>query len=201
MSLPATSDAQSRPPVPVRRFTVAEYRRLGEAGILTEHDRVELLEGWIVPKLVHNPPHDNAIELCDDAVRSQLPAGWTLRVQSVVTTADSEPEPDLAVVRGSARERGGRHPRPKEVGLVIEVADSSLQIDRESKVRVYARAGIPAYWIVNLVDRQVEVLTSPSGSADHAAYGHRTVLGKGDEVALVLDGDEAARIAIDDLLP
>lgn len=94
-----------------------------------------LLNGWIVPKVVHNPPHDNAIELCDEALRRRLPPGWTLRIQSVITTSDSEPDPDLALVRGSPRERGPR----------LEVADSSLEIDRGTKARVYAAAGIPVY--------------------------------------------------------
>src|SRR5262245_37650542 len=103
-------DAERPPPVPVRRFTVAEYRRLAETEILADDDPGELLEGWIVPKMVHNPPQDNAVELADEALRLRLPAGWHLRVQSTIHTADSEPEPDLAIVRGSARSRAGRHP-------------------------------------------------------------------------------------------
>lgn len=88
------------PCLPVRRFTVAEYRRLAEVEILSEEERVELLEGWIVFRTVHNPPHDNAVELVDEALRAELPAGWRVRVQSSITTADSEPEPDVTLVRG-----------------------------------------------------------------------------------------------------
>jgi Uma2 family endonuclease len=187
--------------VPVRRFTVGEYRQLAAAGILTEEDRVELLEGWIVPKMVHNPPHDNAIELADASIRPHLPSGWSIRIQSVIATTDSEPEPDLAIVRGSPRDRGSRHPRPAEVALVIEVADSSLDIDRDTKARLYARAGVPTYWIVNLVDRQVEALTEPTGPADEPGYGQRRIHRPGHIVDLVLDGSVVARVPVDDLLP
>lgn len=189
------------PPVPVRRFTVAEYRRLVETGILGEGDRVELLEGWIVPKMVHNPPHDNAIELADQLLRERLPPGWSLRIQSAISTSDSEPEPDLAIVRGSPRERRSRHPEPHELGLVVEVAESSLDIDRDTKARLYARAGIATYWIVNLVDRQVEVLTSPSGPADEPGYAEQRIYDIGDRVPFVLDGQPIADLAVDDLMP
>ncbi len=177
-------DLQQPPPLPVRRFTVEEYRRLGESGILSEDDRVELLEGWIVPKMVHNPPHDNAVELAADTLRVRIPAGWSVRVQSSIRTADSEPEPDLAVVRGSARSRSGRHPTPEEIALVVEVADASLDRDRRSKARVYARAGIAVYWIVNLVDRQVESHEDPSGPAPEPHYGRRAVHRPGELLAL-----------------
>src|SRR5436305_4096318 len=85
------------PPAPVRRFTVDEYHRMIQTGILEEDDSVELLEGWIVLKMPRNPPHDVAIDLAREAIETRLPAGWRVRVQSAITTSDSEPEPDLAV--------------------------------------------------------------------------------------------------------
>ena len=178
MSTPALPpwDAQRPPPVPVRRFTVDEYRRLGASGILAEDDAVELLEGWIVPKMVHNPPHDNAVELTDEVLRAHLPPGFSLRVQSAIDTNDSEPEPDLAIVRGLARTRLGRHPRPDEVVLVVEVADTSLDRDRGAKARIYARAGIPVYWIVNVVDRQLEVYEAPVATIEPTYREHHVHL-------------------------
>ena len=193
-------DVQQLPPVPVRRFTVEEYRRLGESGILTEDDRVELLEGWIVPKMVHNPPHDNAVELVDEALRAQLPGGWTVRVQSAIHTADSEPEPDVAVVSGSARARKDRHPTPDEVALVVEVADASIERDRGSKARLYARAGVRAYWIVNLVDRQVEVHGDPTGPASEPAYRQRTVHRPGERISVRI-GETVVTVDPSALLP
>src|SRR5947209_14046669 len=98
------------PPYPVCKWTVDAYHHLIQAGLLTEDDNVELLEGWIVPKMPHNPPHDGTIQSTGEAVDRRLPAGWKVRVQSAVTTGDSEPEPDLAVVRGDARTYFHRHP-------------------------------------------------------------------------------------------
>ena len=87
------------PPFPVRKFTVAEYLQLGASGLLIADERVELLEGCITPKMIHNPPHDAALELVDQQLRSRLTAPWRLRIQAAIETPDSCPEPDLAVVR------------------------------------------------------------------------------------------------------
>lgn len=189
------------PPVTVHRFTVEKYHRLGEAGILEEDDRVELLEGWIVPKMEHSPQHDIAIELVDAALRPLLPEDWRLRIQSSLTTADSEPEPDLAIVRGSARDRSARHPSAADVGLVIEVADSSLARDRGTKLRVYARAGVERYWIVNLDARQIEVHEGPSTGADEPQYRVRRIYREEDRVPFALEGAPAIEIPVADFLP
>jgi Uma2 family endonuclease len=181
------------------RFTVDEYHRMIQAGTLTEDDRVELLEGWIVSKTSHDPAHAAGIELAAEGIRGKLPPGWRIRVQSAITLADSEPEPDLAVVRGSHRSFLARHPGPADIGLLIEVADTTLGSDRE-KGRVYARAHIPCYWIVNLRDRQVEVYTDPFG-AETAGYRHHQDYDIRASVPLVLDGQEVALIPVAELLP
>lgn len=188
------------PPFPVRRFTVEEYRRLGESGVLGEDDRVELLEGWIVPKMIHNPPHDAAVELAQAALQARLPAGWRLRIQSAIAMPDSEPEPDLAVVRGSIRDHARRHPEPHEIALVVEVAASSLPLDR-AKGRLYARVGVPMYWIINLAEGRVEVYAEPTGPASSPAYGRQSVFAAGDLVPVTIAGQEAAGVPVADLLP
>jgi len=186
------------PPYPVRRFSVAEYHRMLETGILSENDRVELLEGCIVPKMTRSPGHDRSIELVDEALRRILPTGWRIRIQSAITTSDSEPEPDLAVViRGAAN----RHPEPSELGLVIEVSESTLTADRDDKGRLFARAKIPIYWIVNLVDSRVEVYTDPTGVVGPALYRRRQDYDSGSVAPLVLDGTQLGEIAVSDLLP
>jgi Uma2 family endonuclease len=191
----------SVPPRPARPLTVAGYERLVAMGLLTEDDRVELLEGWIFPKMPANPPHDGTIDLVDDALRPLLPAGHRLRLQERMTTPDSVPEPDVAVVRGNARSFVQRHPGPADVPLVVEVADSSLESDREDKGRLYARASVAVYWIVNLIDRQVEVYTDPSGPADEPSYGTRQDFLPGQDVPLVLDGVVVGQVPVNDLLP
>jgi Uma2 family endonuclease len=180
---------------------VAEYHKLIEIGILTEDDNLELLEGYLVHKMSRNPPHDAALQLIQDTLPRLLPAGWCLRMQSAITLSSSEPEPDGAVVRGSARSYASHHPGPADIGLVIEVADATLAGDRVDKGRIYARAGIPCYWIVNLVDRQVEVYTSPSGATTTPAYAQRQDFHAADVVALTPDAAVVAHISVADLLP
>jgi Uma2 family endonuclease len=184
-----------------RRFSVAEYHRLIAIGILTEDDNLELLEGYLVHKMSRNPPHDSTLQLLYEALSRIMPKGWCVRMQCAITLADSEPEPDGAVVRGTARTYASRHPGPADVGLVIEVADSTLAGDRVDKGRIYARAGLPCYWIVNLTDHQVEVYTDPSGPTAAPGFARRTDYRAGDAVPLVLDGVTVANIAVPDLLP
>jgi Uma2 family endonuclease len=184
-----------------RRFSVAEYHRLIELGILTEDDNLELLEGYLVLKMSRNPPHDGTLHLLLKVLARALPPGWDLRVQSAITLADSEPEPDLAVVREDPGRYTTRHPGAADVGLVIEVADSTLAGDRADKGRIYARAAIPCYWIVNLVDHQVEVYTSPSGPTAAPAYAQRQDYRTGDTIPLELHGNTVAHFAVQDVVP
>ena len=190
------------PPLPIRRFTVDEYHRLIEIGLLDEDDEVELLEGWIVPKMPRNPIHDALIAWVHNRVFApRLPAGWYCRSQSAITTADSEPEPDLAVIRGSERDYFTRHPAPADMALVGEVADSSLDRDRTYKSPIYARAAVPVYWIINLVNHQVEVYTDPTGPDAAPSYRTRRDYRPGDLVPFVVDGRELGPIPAQELLP
>lgn len=171
------------------------------AGILEEDDAVELLEGWIVQKMPHNPPHDVALALGELALRTCLPSGWHVRQQSAITTADSEPESDLAVVRGDIRRYVSHHPQPEDVAIVIEVADSSLHRDREDKGRLYSAAGIVVYWIINLVDARVEVYGNPGGATSIPAFLQHDEYDANQSVPVVLSGRQIALIAVRDLLP
>jgi Uma2 family endonuclease len=190
------------PPLPVRRFTVEEYHRMIQAGILGEDDNVELLEGWIVPKMTKNPPHDTMISIImEDVFTPRLAGRWHCRGHSVVTTAESEPEPDIAVVRGPKRDYLARHPGPADMALVVEVAESSLAYDRTVKARIFAAASVPVYWIVNLVDHQIEVYTDPSGPDAAPGYRGRQEYRTGDLVPFVVDGHELGPIPAQDLLP
>jgi Uma2 family endonuclease len=185
----------------MRRFTVDEYHRLIRAGILTENDPVELVEGWIVYKMPRNPPHDVTIELVEEVIRGRLPSGWRLRGQCAITTDDSEPEPDFIIVRGAPRSRLPGHPGPADIAVLIEVADTSLAYDRKEKGRLYGRAGIPCYWIINLVDRQIEVYSVPTGPGAAPGYQQRQDYDAQAAVPLVLDGQECGPIPVHELLP
>jgi Uma2 family endonuclease len=189
------------PTVPIYRLSVDQYHAMIRHGILGEDDPVELLDGWLVKKMTKNPPHTFATQVLRDLVPGLLPAGWFVNDQEPVTTADSEPEPDLAVVRGGRRQFLLRKPSPADLAFVVEVSDSSLDTDQGPKLRAYARANIPVYWIVNLIDRRVEVYTQPSGPTDTPAYGQRLDYGPGDAVPVVLDGNQVGQVAVNDLLP
>ena len=129
------------------------------------------------------------------------PAGWDIREQGALALADSRPEPDFSVVREDPADYTTRHPTPADVGLLVEIADSSLIRDRRDKARIYARGYIVCYWIVNLQDRRIEVHTQPSGPCDSPAYASIANYLPGDSVPLVLDGVTVAAIPVADLLP
>lgn len=185
---------------PVHSFTVEEYHRMGDAGVLSEADQVELLEGWIVPKMNRKPIHDCTVATAHDLLSKLLPDGWHVRGQSAVTTVDSEPEPDLAIVRGKPRDYLAAHPGPLDVALIVEVAESSLGRDR-AKRRLYARAGIPQYWIVNLIDHVVEVYTAPVSADEAPAYGAEQNYAADQRLPLQLDGRDIASIPAREFLP
>jgi Uma2 family endonuclease len=189
------------PPLPVRRITVEEYLRMVAADVFDGDDRLELLEGWIIPKMTRSPPHEVGIDLASDILRPLMPPGWRLRNLSSIVTTDSVPEPDLSIVRGAARDYLHHHPGPADLAVAVEVADSSLAKDRKLKGRLYARARIPVYWIINLVDRQVEVYTDPSGPDAQPSYRVRQDYGADALVPLVVDGREVGPIAVRELLP
>lgn len=160
--------------LPLHRFSVEEYHRLGELGILKPEDRVELLEGWIVEKMNHRPAHGFAVQELNDWFVKHIPSAWFCRCQLPVTLAASEPEPDLAIVWGNRAEFRSKHPGGEDCRLVIEVADTSLVRDR-AKAIIYAIAGVPEFWIVNVAQSQVERLTSPGPQGYRDARTYNTL--------------------------
>ena len=118
-----------------------------------------------------------------------------------ITLSESEPEPDFTIVRGDARAYLTRHPTAAEVGLVIEVSDSSLLGDRDDKGRIYAHAGVSCYWIVNVQDNWIEVYTLPSGPVADPKYAQRVDHRPGDTISLVLGNGAPILIPAQDMLP
>jgi len=158
-------------PFTSRRWRRVEYERLIDLGAFDEDEPLELIGGQLIVAEPKGSEHATAVEMAGDALRAALPAGWIVRGQNPINLDDeSAPEPDLAVVRGSRADY--RHAHPARPALIIEVAESSLAFDRIEKGSLYARAGIVDYWIVNLVDRVVEVYRDP-GADVTAPYGWR----------------------------
>lgn len=180
------------------RLTVDQYHRMIAADTFTEDDRVELLGGYLVNKMPQGTPHSNTLDRLAEDLRGLIPPGWRLRVQLPVTLTDSEPEPDVALVRGDRQTYAARHPGSADFGIVFEVAASSLVEDRRVKGAYYAAAGIPVYWVVNVADRQVEVYTDPDPTA--AAYRTRTDYHPGDAVPVPLDGQVVGGVAVAGLI-
>jgi Uma2 family endonuclease len=186
--------------MPVRLFSVAEYHRLIADGYFASDERFELLEGLIVLKIPRDPIHDAALMIAEELLRARLPEGWRVRVQSAITTGDSEPEPDLVVVKGQPRDYLTRHPGAGDLALVVEISNTTLHDDRNIKQRVYARAGVKTYWIINLIDRRVEVYEDPV--ADPVpAYRRRTDFNLAEDVPLVIGGTQVRSVSVSELLP
>ena len=184
----------------LRRWKRVEYERLVDLGVF-ENDPIELIGGQLIVAEPKGTYHTSALSAAEYALRAALPPGWIVRTQAPVSLDDeSEPEPDLAVVPG--RPADYRHAHPARPALAIEVADSSLAFDRQHKGSLYARAGIQDYWIVNLVDRVLEVYRDPAPDPS-AAYGWRyrsiATLRPSDVTAPL--AFTASRITVADLLP
>jgi Uma2 family endonuclease len=182
----------------VHRITVDEYERIIAAGALEDPGRVELIDGYMVDKMGKNAEHGYATKQTLKAFESRLPAGWTWRKEEPVRIPDyDEPEPDVAIVRGSDADHEHRIPTAADVALLVEVSGSTLGQDRGKKCTAYARSNIPVYWIVNLVDRQVEVYSR----CETTGYKSRKDYLPGQQVPLTIGGRKLPPIAVDDLLP
>ncbi len=187
-------------PLTLRRWQRAEYERLVDLGVFQD-EPIELIGGQLVVAEPQGAYHASAISTVDYALRAVLPPGWIVRLQAPVSLDDeSEPEPDLVVVPGQPRDYRCAHPaRPV---LAVEVAESSLGFDRERKGSLYARAGIQDYWIVNLVDRVLEVYRGPEPDPS-AVYGwrYRSLTLLAPPAVVVPVAFASTQIAVAELLP
>jgi Uma2 family endonuclease len=187
--------------MPTKRWTRVEYDRLVDHGVLGPGDRIELLGGLLVVREPQGGRHAMGVRMVEEALRAAFGSGWDVRGQlPVALDEESEPEPDVSVVPGSFRDYPLEH--PARTVLVVEIADSSLALDRGEKAGLYARARVPDYWIVNLVDRALEVHRDPARDAG-APFGWRyreIVTLRPGETVTALAAPEAV-IAVADLVP
>jgi Uma2 family endonuclease len=186
-------------------ITVDEYDRMVEDGTIGEDDQVELWDGVVVPKMAKNPPHRVGTTKTVKALGKLIPSGWYVsKEDAVVLGSRSKPEPDAAVIRAELENDSTRDATAADCCLVVEVADKSLADDRGKKLRGYGRAGIPVYWIVNVRDNQVELYTDPD-PAPHGSglggYRSRVDYRPGDEMPVVIDGQEVGMVPVTNLLP
>ena len=171
------------PAVQIKRWTRLEYDRMAEAGIFSQDDRVQLIDGDVVTMTPQNSPHASAIGKTERALERLFGMNVWVRVQMpLIVDPDSEPEPDLVVVPGTPYDYRDEHPR--SALLAVEVSDTTLALDRDRKRAIYARAGIQEYWIVNLAERCLEVYRDPAAAPGQASvYRSSQKLTPSDSIA------------------
>lgn len=186
------------------RMPLDLYLRIAELGLLAPSDRVELLDGLLVKKMTKGFPHSNAVSTSLLFLATLLPKGWTIRSEQPIELpggpwGDSCPEPDVVIAQGNKTTYRQRHPGPTDIGVLIEMADSSLHVDRNALVR-YAWAGVTLVWIVNLKKQEVEVYTEPSGPSENPEFARRETFKAGSTLSLVLGGQDVGPIPVEELM-
>ena len=179
----------------VRRLTVDEYERIIDQ---LDDDRVELIDGYLVTKMSQKPPHIWSVDSLEELLKARIGPTWSVRRERPVRIPDfDEPEPEVAIVRGTRATYRTRHPGPEDVALIVEVSDTTYDRDRGPKWTNFARAGIPVYWIVNLAERRVEVYSRPG----KGGYRSRKDFTAGQQIPVAIGGAKLRPIAVDDILP
>jgi Uma2 family endonuclease len=195
-TLAALGVPTSRPPL--YRFTVAQFDRMIREGTIGSQERVELIDGLVVTRMSKNPPQILAGKLLFSALAGIVPAGWHVtKDDDVIVSEHDKPQPDVAVVRGSPRDYRDNYATPDRIALAVEISESTLASDRSVKLPRYAAAGIPVYWIVDLVHEQVEVYTDPAGGQ----YRNRAVFARDQQISVLIDGKLVGQIAVSEFLP
>jgi Uma2 family endonuclease len=186
------------------RLSAADYFRMVEGDIIPPDRRVGLWEGQLYEKMSKKLPHSVASSLVITALMHVIPIGWFLWPENPILVNDfSAPLPDFSLIRGAPNDYLRRRsvPNTADIGLVIEIAESSLRKNLTETLSIYARAGLAVYWVVNLVARRVEVYSQPRVDGAIASYAVLESFDLANDVPLVLDGREVARIPARDLLP
>jgi Uma2 family endonuclease len=178
----------------IYRMTVDQYEQM--AKVLGDA-RVELIDGYLVNKMSKYPPHIWTVDAIREMLQRLLPTCWCRKEDPVRIPEFDEPEPDVAVVRGTRDDYLDRIPGPADIKLLVEVSDSTLDRDRGVKSVAYAKNLIPIYWIVNLVEQRIEVYTLPGPGG----YASRVDFKPGEDIPVVLDGIEIGTIAVASVLP
>lgn len=202
-TIPAVPQPITGPPAVVhakqRRLSVAEYHRMEELGLFKPDERLELIHGLLVEKPVVTPPHAYAVTKLSGILEQVVASRFLVRIQMPVTLSDSEPEPDICVTRLTESEYFDRHPQPADIHLLVEVAVSSLAFDQGEKLGLYAANRIESYWIVNLVDKRIEVYTGPQGG-DSSSFLTVRHFPKGTLMPINLAGVELGSFAVSDVI-
>jgi Uma2 family endonuclease len=179
------------------RFTVDEYHQLGEKGILPRRAPVELIEGLIITMSPIGPHHTYSVNKLLAKLMPLLEPDWFASPQNPIALPHSEPQPDIAIIRGAPEDYLNGHPGPGDVAILIEVADSSLEYDRHTKGFLYFRHAVPEYWIINTVDRVLEIYRREIGRQE---FTLAEVLDRTKSSPLILDGKNRGDLRVSELI-
>ncbi len=158
-----------------RKFTIAEYHQLVDLGFFTENDRIELIRGEIIEMAPKRTPHSVCNSLLWKQLYELIGKQAEIRVQEPITLpSNSEPEPDVVIANKKDDNYLSAHPTVEDIILVIEISDSTLKYDKETKLSLYAEAGINNYWIINLVDNHLEVYSNPFAD-NQGKFGYKNI--------------------------
>ena len=183
MATLTTMPAPTTPAITKRRFSVKEYYLMAEAGILSPRDRVELIDGEIMEKAAIGSHHAGCVTYLNNTLSHMLGRRVIVRVRGPVRLSEySEPEPDVTLLRPRADFYWDAHPGPEDVMLIVEVSHSTVEYDRDVKTPLYAEAGIPELWLVNLDEDYIDGLSDPVG----AGYRARRRYVRGERIAPAL---------------
>lgn len=184
------------------KLKVAQYRQALSQGILDANWHLELLEGIMYENMPRNARDSSASRAFETGLSGRLPADWSLLISQGIPLAEakpeSQPEPDYALVRAEAA--GANTLLTGDIALVVEFASSNPDLERVLLGRIYARAGIPIYWICDFGTRTIEVYTQPTGAIDSPHYANRDKYPLGTSVPVVLDGNTVGTIAVSDVV-
>ena len=194
-AVPASQEAEASAPEK-RKFTVAEYYRMAEVGILRPEERVELIEGEIIVMAPIGPGHSGSVLISNHIFSQYAPGRFLVQIQNPINLGEgSEPQPDAMLLRLRNDSYTKSHPTPADVLLVVEVSDSSLEYDRDVKAHIYGRAGVPETWVKNLPEDCIERFTEPGPEG----YAQHTVRRRGETLTPVSLPD--LELSVDALLP
>ena len=168
-----------------KKFTIAEYHRLGDLGFFDQSDRFELIRGEIITMAPKRTPHSVCNSLLWKQLYNLVGEQTEIRVQEPISLlGNSEPEPDVVIANKKDDNYLAAHPSAEDLILVIEISDSTLKYDRGAKLSLYAEAGINHYWIINLVDNHLEVYTTPFASGANYGYRHKSIVLANEAIAI-----------------
>jgi Uma2 family endonuclease len=180
----------------LKHWTVQDYHQMSDLGILNPTERTELIAGQIVLMTAKGTPHVITLQLLATNIQDRLGKSALIRTQDPIRLDNfSEPEPDLAIVKGTILDYAEHHPVPEDIYLVIEVADSTLKQDCEVKAKLYARSNIPEYWVVDINNRQVRIFRDPTPTG----YGSQLILTETHSVSPLAFPEIV--LSIDSILP